>query len=67
MTDKNLDEQEGSILITGDFNGHMYIRGRQKVNENGKMILDWMDKYNLILLNEDQKCEGTYTWKKKCD
>lgn len=46
----------------GDFNGHTGLRGKQKLDENGKMILEWMDKYRMILLNEDPKCEGTYTW-----
>merc|ERR1712128_200658 len=29
--------------------------------ENGKMIKKWLNKYDLVLMNGDIKCKGTYT------
>ena len=42
----------------------------QKLETNGKMILEWMEKYRLITLNDDERCKGLYTWNRgeqKCD
>lgn len=35
---------EEPLLIIGDFNGHVGFNGPQKIDENGKMILEWMEK-----------------------
>ena len=32
------------------------------MNNNGRTVLEWITNYNLILLNRDQNCTGTYTW-----
>eukprot|EP00794_Sanderia_malayensis_P010325 gene10325-11396_t len=50
------------IFILGDFNGHIGIIGSQKLNYNGKIVLDIMTENNMILLNDTDKCKGTYTW-----
>ena len=50
------------MLILGDFNGHLGFTGKQKLDNMGKMILEMMEKYSLILLNGDDKCEGQTTW-----
>ena len=60
----NLEEGNEAYLILGDMNGHTGLIGQQKENENGKMIKDWMNNFGLILLNLDEKCEGTYTWRR---
>ena len=26
------------------------------------MIIDWMEKYRSIMLNDDQRCQREYTW-----
>ena len=36
--------------------------GKQKLDRNGEIVLDLMEKHELILLNEPIECEGTYTW-----
>ena len=52
-------------IVLGDFNGHVGFKGKQRLNENGKMILQWMEKFNLIMLNDDPNCIGEYTWNRR--
>lgn len=60
--EKIIEESTEPLLITGDFNGHVGFKGEQKLNRNGEIILHWMEKYGLIMLNDDEKCTGEYTW-----
>ena len=46
----------------GDFNAHVGIMGEQELNYNGKIVLDIMTENNMIMLNDTDKCKGTYTW-----
>lgn len=32
---------------------------------NGQMIIDWLEKDNLIQLSDDVKCLRQYTWKRQ--
>lgn len=59
IIESNSDE---AILIIGDFNGHVGFKGGQKLNDNGRIILEWMEKFKLTMLNDDMKCEGEITW-----
>ena len=52
------------LILMGDFNGHLGIIGKQKENENGKIIKDLANKYNLVIANLEESCEGVYTWGK---
>ena len=54
-------DDEG-LIILGDFNGHIRGLGPHETDFNGKMILEWMSNFNLILLNMDDKCQGVITW-----
>lgn len=36
------DESEDNLVILGDFNGHVGFKGVQELDENRKMILEWM-------------------------
>ena len=45
----------------GDFNAHVGIIGYQELNYNGKIVLDIMTENNMIMLNDMDKCNGTYT------
>ena len=58
------------LLMIGDFNGHVGFLGEQTLDRNGQMIIEWLEKENLIMLNDDTKCDGLYTWQrqnqKKC-
>ena len=51
-----------NLLLLGDFNGHTEIIGKQKLNRNGKRVLSFGERYNLTLLNLDEKCTGEVTW-----
>ena len=51
-----------NILILGDFNGHLGFLGPQKINKNGKKLLDLSEKYNLSIINLDTNCLGEITW-----
>ena len=53
--------EESNLIVLGDFNGHVGFLGPQDVNRNGKYVLDIMEKFNLILLNGDDGCEGEIT------
>ena len=46
----------------GDFNAHVGIIGYQELNYNEKIGLDIMTENNVIMLNDADKCKGTYTW-----
>ena len=34
---------------------------KDKVNKNGEKLIEWINKYNLVLLNNDIECDGKYT------
>ena len=54
------NKMEG-LMIMGDFNGHLKMIDGKDDDENGKMILEWIEKYKLIMLNLEDRCEGIYT------
>ena len=56
------NNQEKPILIAGDFNGHLGYIGELRLNYNGKLANSMIEENGLILLNIDEKCNGTYTW-----
>ena len=47
-----IEGKDEPSLITGDFNGLVGFIGNQKLDINGKMILDWMEKYKNIRTQE---------------
>ena len=53
------------IFIVGDFNGHIGILGSQKINKNGKRLIDLSDNHDLNILNLDTNCNGTTTWSQR--
>ena len=50
------------VFIMRDFNAHVGIIGEQKLNYNGKIVLDIITENNMIMPNDTDKCKGTYTW-----
>lgn len=57
-----LNKLEGeSVIIPGDFNWHIGVIGEHQLDTNGMMILRWLGKYGLIILNDDPECEGKIT------
>ena len=56
------DNNSEGLIILGDFNAHLERLDVRKTDENGRMVLEWIDSWDLILLNGDEKCKGTYTW-----
>ena len=59
ILEKTLDSE--NILVLGDFNGHIGYIGPQDLNRNGRYVLELIEKYNLILLNGDDRCQGEIT------
>ena len=55
-------ENSEAAMVLGDFNGHIDVLGQQKEDENGRIVLDWVNNYGMQLLNLDAACEGIYTW-----
>ena len=49
------------LMIIGDFNGHLEDLDGRKDDKNGKMVKEWINEYDLMLMNGDEKCEGTFT------
>ena len=62
--EKIVEENNDKLLIIGDFNGHIDGLGYQKQDERGNMVMEWLENYNLILLNTDDRCEGLITWER---
>ena len=60
---KILDQcnENENMIVLGDFNGHIGFIGPQDLNRNGKYLLDIMERFNLILLNGDDRCQGEIT------
>ncbi|CAL4106290.1 unnamed protein product, partial [Meganyctiphanes norvegica] len=54
--------EEEALVVLGDFNAHIGLLGAQTIDRNGRMILKWLNEYNLTMLNLDDRCEGTTTW-----
>ena len=48
----------------GDFDAHLRILEKRKEDVNGRMVLDWLERFDVVLMNADDKCEGVYTWKR---
>lgn len=61
--DKIINKYEDKpIMIIGDMNAHTTMIVKDKINKNGEKLIKWLNKYNLILLNNDIECNGRYTW-----
>ena len=60
---KKVEENE-ALIVLGDFNAHIGTIGYQDIDHNGKMIHEWLNEYDLILLNYDDRCTGEVTWKR---
>ena len=54
-------EQEQPIILVGDFNAHTGLLG-ERINKNGKILEEIIEKNNLIMLNRTEDCEGKITW-----
>ena len=52
------------LLVMGDFNAHLGILEDRREDVNGMMVMEWLDKFDLVLMNADAKCEGVYTWRR---
>ena len=64
ILEKVIMEDEASLLL-GDMNGHIRQIGYQKEDENGRIVLDWINNSSMILLNLEEFCTGTYTWSRQ--
>ena len=50
------------LLILGDLNAHLSLLEDKKEDANGKMVKKWIEDYDLMLMNADDRCKGKYTW-----
>ena len=48
-------------MILREFNGHLGFIGSQRVDTNGRYIMQLMEEYDFILLNRDRMCAGEIT------
>ena len=62
VEDRIEDNDKDGLIILGDMNGHIERLDGRKEDINGKMIWEWLDTYDLILINGDDKCKGVFTW-----
>lgn len=58
-------EEHEAIMILGDFNEHIGSLGKQREDENGRTVLEWINEYGMILLNLDEGCNGLFTWQRR--
>ena len=58
------ESRNNAFIVLGDFNGHVGFLGYQKIDKNGEMIIEWMNDYNLTLLNAREETKGLYTWER---
>ena len=54
-------DEDSDLILLGDFNAHVGIVGPQELNRNGRLLLNLMETYSLILLNNNEKCVGEIT------
>ena len=57
-----VEESNESLILLGDFNGHIDMLGYQKQDENGRVVVELINDFGLSLLNLDEACQGMYTW-----
>ena len=63
----NIDEilrmtDDKPLILLSDFNDHLGFLGHQKLDQNGKFILEFMENFNLTFFNDVEECQGVYTW-----
>ena len=63
INEKIKDAEDRLLLIVGDCNSHLnMVDHLRQTDKNGERIIRLMEANNLICLNADGKCNGTYTW-----
>ena len=53
-------KSEMPIIKIGDYIGHVGFLGSEERNYNGIKMLGFMERWNLIMMNCDVKCKGTF-------
>ena len=56
--------EDEALIILGDFNAHIGLLDKQRIDKNGEMLQSWIKENNLVMLKLDDKCEGTYTFER---
>ena len=57
-------KEKNSIVLAGDFNGHVGFMGSQSLNENGERILRLIEECDMRMLNMEENCFGKNTWER---
>ena len=55
------NKEDLPILLIGDFNAHTGQLG-ERINKNGKLLEEIIERNNLVMLNKTPECEGIITW-----
>ena len=50
--DEVMDKVGGHVVWAGDFNAHNPLWGSSRVDSNGSVLEEWMDKHGLVVLND---------------
>ena len=61
---ERVEARERKIIIVRDFNSHLGYIGYQEENGNGRIMNRFLNKYDHILMNIDDRCKGVYTWER---
>ena len=55
-------DEESKIIVLGDMNAHVGFLGPQPINKEGERFIEFLSNNNLILLNQDENCNGEITY-----
>ena len=59
IEEKIANNERKGLIILGDFNGHLnLLEEDRKTDKNGTMVLEWMEEFNLKLINATEMCRG---------
>ncbi|KAL1430218.1 hypothetical protein MTO96_015283 [Rhipicephalus appendiculatus] len=59
--ERDISELDMPVVILGDFNAHIEdLDG--KTDRAGKLLLTWVERLDMIIVNTTEKCTGRTTW-----
>ena len=51
---------DACVIVMEDFNGHVGFLGEQEKNYGGEMLLEFAERWGLVILNCDSRCISVY-------
>ncbi len=60
----DMREEGKMVVVMGDFNGRIGAGGGgdEVVNTNGRRLLAWSRECDMMIVNNESKCKGKWTW-----